>query len=98
MAERQSPKLTVEGSSPSRVATNMTIKKVWVTDKDGELYSLSIESSTPELSHTRIKLSEMLFPANPTEKNPLRHTVNVGLFDIYDLQDIYDAIGRVLYE
>ena len=66
------------------------IKKCWVTFQ-GDLCSLTIESSNPEVG---LYAKERTFPANPTPEHPLRHTINIGILD----QDDIDILCELLYQ
>lgn len=72
------------------------IKKVWVTDQESGLVSLSIESIHVTEKHMRVKSYEHVFPEVPSKNNPLRHTVVLSLFDEEDLKKIMIAIGKHL--
>jgi hypothetical protein len=64
------------------------------------LASLSIESANPTSNFTgdtrQVVVREMTTPANPTPEHPLRHTINLGLFDDEDLIKIYSTIQQYL--
>jgi hypothetical protein len=72
------------------------IKKAWVTDQDYGLVSLSIESENVKEKHMRVKVYEREFPEVPSERNPLRHTVVLSLFDEEDLKKILTGICKHL--
>jgi hypothetical protein len=74
----------------------LTLKKCWLTEAGCSLFSLTLESSDPEKIVQRISVIENSFPKEPSEKHPLRHTINLGLFDIDDLTEVYDAIKRII--
>lgn len=71
------------------------IKKAWLGPfaTNNDLHSLSLESSSPEEPWTRIKVKELVFPDKPTQDNPLRHTVNIGLFSLLDLIRLRNALN-----
>jgi hypothetical protein len=71
------------------------LRKFWITENDAGLSSITFESKDPS---TQVKLSirEALFPDNPSTEHPLRHTINLGLFNDSDLQCIHDVIGEYL--
>lgn len=74
-----------------------TIKKSWITEGLAEgLYSITLESNKPDLEHERIRVSELSFPKEPSEKHPLRHTVNIGLLTEQDLINLWITIGKHL--
>ena len=77
-----------------------SIKKVWVTaaDADADLFSITFESAQPKEPHLRVEARQMLFPANPTPEHPLRHTLNLGLLDIDDLEMLFKALDTFLYK
>lgn len=75
-----------------------SIKKVWLTEAGADLFSITFESAQPEQEHMRVKAKEMLFPAKPTPEHPLRHTLNLGLLDIDDLDTLFNALGTFLYK
>jgi hypothetical protein len=68
------------------------IKKVWITEHDANLVALTIESTHVVEKHLRVKAYSMEFPEVPTERNPLRHTVNISLLGKEDLEKILVAI------
>jgi hypothetical protein len=72
------------------------IKKVWITEYDGDLVSLSFESERVEPEYMRLKFESRVFPDKPTKKSPLRHTGNVKLLSLVDLKMIENAIGEYL--
>lgn len=57
------------------------LKKCWIT-KNNDNYSITLESIDPKIP---ISCSDMLFPKEPTEKHPLRHTINIGVLSFEDL-------------
>ena len=71
------------------------LKKVWITKNCERLYSITLESSDPELP---INAACMKFPNLPTPQHPLRHTTNIGLLNIDDLLDIRNAIDEFLHK
>lgn len=73
-----------------------SIRKVWLNPHGGGVVNMGIESCTVDPPHYRVHVRENLFPAEPTPEHPLRHTVNVGLFDDTDLRQIRDAIDDYL--
>jgi hypothetical protein len=75
-----------------------SIKKVWVSNisERSEIYSITFESSTPDVDFLRVRAREMSFPAEPTPEKPLRHTVNIATFSREDLIEIYNTIGQAL--
>lgn len=73
------------------------IKKVWITPYgNNDLVVLSFESKYVENEFERLHFSEMLFPAKPSIKHPLRHTICVKVLDAEDLIIIRDAIDKHL--
>jgi hypothetical protein len=74
----------------------MAIKQVWITEFDAGLVSIAMESAIVEPEHMRLKVEEQEFPDKPTKRNPKRHTCNVGLLSIEDLQMLRDEITRYL--
>lgn len=72
------------------------IEKVWVTEYDGGLVSLSMESKIVEPGYMRLKIEQRAFPNKPTKKYPLRHTINVKLLSLADLEMLEEAIGKYL--
>lgn len=74
----------------------MLLKKAWLTEAGGELFSLSLESQDPEREHMRVHARDLLFPILPTKDKPLRHTTVIGLFDFEDLRKLRNAINDLL--
>ena len=66
------------------------LKKCWITYADGsELCSITLESSDPNVPVTA---RDLTFPAEPTPENPLRHTMNIGVFTQSDI----DLLAKLL--
>jgi len=61
------------------------VKNVWLTDQEAGYFSLSFESKDPITPHHRLSIRENLFPKNPTQTHPLRHTVSISLLTLEDL-------------
>jgi hypothetical protein len=76
----------------------MRLKKVWLTDVANGTYSVTLESNNPQDICNRIVVFENLFPAEPTDKHPLRQTVNLGIFDAVDLRLIRDELSKIISE
>lgn len=72
------------------------IKQVWITEHDANLVALSIESTHVHQKHMRVKVYEAEFPDVPSTRHPLRHVVNISLFDENDLKKILLAICKHL--
>ena len=72
------------------------IKNVWITEHDGGLVVLSIESIYVKEKHMRVKPYQMEFPEVPSKNNPLRHVVNISLLNEEDLKQIMFAIAKHL--
>lgn len=72
------------------------LKKCWITEIAEGLASVSFESEDASEKHDRLYVRENLFPANPTAKVPLRHTLSLGLIDEEGLAEIRDTIDRYL--
>jgi hypothetical protein len=70
----------------------MRIKSCWVATHPGSCSTLTIESGNPSEKDYRISAHDLLFPAMPSPEHPLRHTINLGVFDDEDLQRISDVI------
>lgn len=83
---------------PQCINMSDAIKKVWVNESGADLYSLSIESARVSEPHMRVKVVELVFPANPTPEHPLRHTINLGLLTEEDLHKIYETLFKFLYK
>lgn len=72
------------------------IKKVWITDQESNLVSLSIESANAVERHMRVKSFELVFPEVPSKNNPIRHTIALSLLDEEDLKKIMNTIAKYL--
>jgi hypothetical protein len=59
--------------------------------------SVTFESADPSEKWTRLNAIDMSFPKEPTEKHPLRHTINIGTFTREELYEIYQALEAYLY-
>lgn len=76
----------------------LTIKKVWLTDHDPGLWSMTIESKNADLINGgKVCVTENSFPNVPTPENPKRHVIVLSLFDDEDLLKIRDAIDKKLF-
>jgi len=76
-----------------------TFKKCWIaTQSRRDIYSITFESENPSDLTKKLSVNEMLFPAKPSLDHPLRHTINLGLFDSDDLIAIRDTIDKFLNE
>ena len=71
------------------------VKEVWInpSHESNELFTLSIESSNPEVPVTA---NETRFPEKPTKKHPLRYTTVIGLLSIYDIIKIRNALQSII--
>jgi cell division protein FtsL len=74
----------------------MAVKKVWITEHDADLVSLSMESEVVEPEYRRLKIEERAFPDKPTVKHPKRHTISVKLLSMEDLELIIKTIEAYL--
>jgi len=74
-----------------------SLKSAWLTPlHDEPLYILSLESVNPEPEHMRLKARDLVFPVEPTKKNPRRHTVILSLLDVEDIRLLRDVLDRSL--
>lgn len=75
----------------------MSLKSAWLTAwPTSDLFTLSLESKMPENENLRIRVRDLEFPGKPTKKNPLRHTIVIGVMDLDDLRLLRDVIDRFL--
>lgn len=72
------------------------LKKVWITEYDGGLASLTVESACAVDKWQRVKYYENVFPELPSKNNPLRHTIVLRLFNDEDLKMIMVTIAKYL--
>ncbi len=73
----------------------MGLKHIWSTPHGAGLLSISFESANAEEAHQRITIAEGAFPAKPNKKYPLRHTINIGLFDEDDINMIAQCFDQL---
>ena len=74
----------------------MLLRKFWINEISHSLVSLSFESKNPELIENRLSVKETTFPQNPSNEHPLRHVINIGLFNDNELFQIYAIIKKHL--
>jgi hypothetical protein len=74
----------------------MSLKKAWITKVTDRIASLTLESNNPDEVCNRIYFNEMLFPNNPSDQHPLRHTINLGMFNLEELEIIKNTIEDYL--
>jgi len=73
------------------------LKKVWLTKHTDDLSTITLESMFPQNEDCkRIHIDSILFPNNPTPKNPLRHTMVIGMLSREDLINLESAITSYL--
>ncbi len=72
------------------------IKKVWVTNHDSDLVSLSLESENADQKFLRIRAHEFELPEVPSVRHPLRHVISVSLLNEEDLKKVLLAICKYL--
>lgn len=67
-------------------------KKVWITEYNAGLHTLSLESANPSPEYRRVHAEERSFPDRDTGQE--RHTVMIRLLDEDDLWDIYRTLKK----
>jgi len=72
------------------------VKKIWITEHDAELYTLTLESSGIEL-HNKVSVTEMEFP-DRKDLSKKRHTVCIGLLNMDNLKALKAQIEIFLME
>jgi coenzyme F420-reducing hydrogenase alpha subunit len=72
------------------------LKKAWLTDQSSRgasLYALSLESEQPE-DHNKLKIREMMHPANPTPEHPLHHVIITSFLDQDDINKLAKELDK----